>query len=239
APAADQTFRRAAPGALGEHLGRLLPLRHHPSGLDFRAWYLEEFPVGLGPVLHPFAMSRKVRSALHDLGVESPRGYTLLVPGATWPSKAWPPENWRRLARALADDGRGPVVMLPPPDGGDAYRAALARSGLPHGGCLPPLSLDDALAAVTHSGLVITVDGGLMHAAVALARPTVALLGPTDPDIWFPYGSFGPYRALCTRPRCHPCDLHECGDFVCLPALTPGQVMDAIAALHLASGEKP
>jgi len=237
--AEDAAFRLAAPGGLGEHLGRLMPLHHQPSGRDFRTWYLDEFPDGLAPVLHPVAASRTVLRALQDLGVEASRGYTLLVPGATWPAKAWSPESWGELSRALVDAGRGPVVMLSPPDGGAVYRDALTRAGLPPGGSLPPLSLRDALAVVSHSSLVVTVDGGLMHAAVALARPTIALLGPTDPDIWFPYEALGPFRALCTRPPCHPCDLHACDDFVCLPALTPVQVMAAVAELRIANREQP
>jgi len=34
---------------------------------------------------------------------------------------------------------------------------------------------------------VVTVDGAIAHAAVALGRPTLALFGPTEPDVWFPY----------------------------------------------------
>jgi len=75
-----------------------------------------------------------------------------------------------------------------------------------------------------------------MHAAVALQRPTVALLGPTNPDLWFPYESFGPYRCLCARPDCHPCDLHECGEHICMPALDVSRVAEAVASLTFETG---
>jgi len=231
AESVDPTFRRAAPGGLGEHLGRLLPLRHELSGLDFRDWYLETYPEGLRPTLPVFTPTDTARRALDAAGVSEDGGFTLLVPGATWPSKAWSPGNWRRLARDLVDDGRGPVVMLSPPDGGGQYRSALAGAGLSGESCLPPLPLAEALSVVARSGTVITVDGGLMHAAVALGRPTVALLGPTDPEIWFPYAGLGPYRALCARPDCHPCDRHDCDDFVCMPTIDPEQVVAAVAGL--------
>jgi len=36
---------------------------------------------------------------------------------------------------------------------------------------------------------------------------------------------------LCSRPACHPCDLHECHEFVCLPDLRPVQVAGAARRL--------
>jgi ADP-heptose:LPS heptosyltransferase len=58
--------------------------------------------------------------------------------------------------------------------------------------------------------------------------PTVALFGPTRPEVWFPYERLGPYRVLATRPACHPCDLHRCEAFVCLPELRATAVVAAV-----------
>ena len=66
-----------------------------------------------------------------------------------------------------------------------------------------------------------------MHMGVALGVPTLGLFGPTDPTIWFPYESMGPYRVLMHKPHCHPCDRHECGEFICLPELKPADVQAA------------
>jgi ADP-heptose:LPS heptosyltransferase len=84
--------------------------------------------------------------------------------------------------------------------------------------------LTDALAVVAAAGQLVSVDGGIMHAAVAMGVPTVALFGPTDPGAWFPYERLGPYRVLATRPHCHPCGLHACDAFICLPDLDPATV---------------
>jgi heptosyltransferase I len=229
-------FRRAAPGGLGDHLGRLAPLVHAPTGLPFIEWFATEFPVGLAPRLSVPYVSDRARAALEALGLPDGRIGTLLIPGATWPSKAWAPDRWGALAAELAGSGLGPVVMVMPPVGGHAYRDALASAGLDRGGVLPALALGDVLTIVAGSGRVVTVDGGLMHAAVALQRPTVALLGPTDPDLWFPYESFGPYRCLCDRPDCHPCDLHECGEHICMPALDVSHVAETAAMLAQDTG---
>lgn len=229
-PAArDPEFRAAAPGGLGELLSRLLPLTHVPSGLPFRDWYLREYPRGLPPRLHA-APSRRSAAALAALGVDAGRPYLLFAPGATWPAKAWPRPSWDGLRARLAGADPRPVVELAAP--GESMTGGPWPGGSP-GGRLPPLGLTDALAVVAGAAAVVAVDGGIAHAAVAYGRPTLALFGPTDPAIWFPYESFGPYRVLCTRPACHPCDRHVCPDaeFVCLPGLSPGTVAAALAAL--------
>ncbi len=236
APNRDDGFGRAAPGGLGAHLGRLAPLVHAPTGKPFAQWYVEAFPAGLSPRLSVPAASKRAYEALDALHLTDNRIGTLLIPGATWPSKAWAPDKWGRLAQELAGAGLGPVVMISPPSGGDDFHTAMTSAGLSNGGILPPLPLEDVLTVLGASRRVVTVDGGLMHAAVALERPTVALLGPTDPDLWFPYTSFGPYRYLCVQPDCHPCDLHVCGDHICMPDLPVNLVAEAVASLRMQGG---
>ncbi len=84
---------------------------------------------------------------------------------------------------------------------------------------------------VAGAARLVSADGGIMHAAVAMNIPTVALFGPTDPAVWFPYEGLGPFRVLATRPPCSPCHLHDCGAFICLPDLRPDVVLAAVAAL--------
>lgn len=61
---------------------------------------------------------------------------------------------------------------------------------------LPHLGLRDLLALLSWTSLYIGNDGGALHSAVALGVPTVGLFGPTDPDAWFPYTDWGPYRVV-------------------------------------------
>lgn len=204
-----------APGGLGDHLSRLAPLVHAESGLPFAAWFRRQ-GVRATTALAP----RAGRDA------EGPRPL-LLAPGATWPTKRWPERHWRELAALLAARQERPVRVLAPPGGG-AVAAAMA-GGMPGAGveALPELALPQVLDHLAGAAGLVTVDGGIMHAAIALRVPTLALFGPTDPGLWFPYEASGPFRVLATRPPCHPCHLHECPAFVCLPELWPGLVVDA------------
>jgi len=235
---ADQDFRRLAPGGLGDHISRLFPLRHEPDGLSFRDWFLERYADG-GPrpdIVAPVAAAATVK-VLAGLGVEPGSGYVLLAPGATWPAKQWPADRWPKLAALLWERFELPVVALSPPGDPDPVSGFVTAAGGFTGGVLTELALREALAVVAGASLVVSVDGGIMHAAVAMGRPTVALFGPTLPEIWFPYERMGPFRVLCTRPDCHPCNVHDCNDFICLPAISPeivtaagGAVMEAGAA---------
>ena len=212
----------------GEYRSMLLKGAPRPSENDQQAlfvgthWRID----GQGP-------SPRLEGVLKGLGA-TPGRYVLLAPGATWPSKEWPLGHWRRLADALVADGRTVVVLQPPgrPVVADALAPVLPGG---RGGVLPTLALAEALQAVGAAAAVVSVDGGIMHAAVGMGRPTVALFGPTDPGLWFPYEGLGPFRVLATRPACHPCHRHTCDEFICLPDLTPDRVRAALDDLPAAS----
>ena len=222
-------FAAVAGGGLGEHLSRLAPLRR-ADGQPFFDWLAAS---GSMPRLRPMVprppLLPAVREALARLSADA-AGYILLAPAATWPSKEWPLSRWGELAVALGGAGRK-VLVLCPPGGAGRYSELAGAIPAGRGGLLPPLPLDAALAVVGAAALLVSVDGGIMHAAVAMQVPTVALFGPTDPALWFPYDDLGPYRILATRPACHPCHRHDCDAFICLPDLTAARVHAAVEAL--------
>jgi ADP-heptose:LPS heptosyltransferase len=215
-------WARLAPGGLGDHLARLAPLTHTESGLDFLTWFTgREQPVS--PRLAPrVGAPTRAAALLQSAGLPAGVPFLVLAPAATWASKQWPPDHWLTLVAGLQSFWNGLVVVLTPPDSGATPALPAAR-----GGVLPALPLADVLDLLAASAGLITVDGGVMHAAVGLQVPTLALFGPTDPRLWFPYGASGPFQVLATRPPCHPCDRHACDAFVCLPDLSPAKVVAA------------
>ncbi len=234
-------FRDLAPGGLGDHLARLAPLRHGAQERPFLDWF-EAAYADAPPaprVSAPALGSGAAVAALRGIGVDPERGFLLLAPGATWPFKEWPAERWRELSPWLARRQPLPLAVLAPTLRRELYAGLAAAVPAGRGGSLPPLPLGQALRAVAAATALVTVDGGIMHAAVAMRRPTLALFGPTEPEIWFPYTRLGPYRVLCRRPPCHPCDVHDCERFECLPALTAPEVGEATLALLGESGSAP
>lgn len=222
----------AAPGGLGHHLGRLGPLTHLESGLPFAAWLVRTCGAQpLRPRIANLGLGAAGRAALQGLDLDPAQEFLLLCPGATWRSKEWPLGRWGELVGALVGDQDRALVVLTPPDRQLAWAGLAEAIPRGRGGVLAPLSLADVLGVVGAAAAMVTVDGGVMHAGVGMGIPTVALFGPTDPDIWFPYVRSGICAVLATRPGCHPCHRHACDQFVCLPDLQAQAVAAALYAV--------
>lgn len=225
----DPYLQELAGGALGHHLCRLQPLVHQETGLPFLQWLRRNYRPG---EIRPRLERRAINfSASPNRFPATGDRYLLLAPGATWPSKAWPISRWEDLISELLTTFEEDVWVVTPPGRGMNLAGLAALIPGQRGGVLPSLALTDVLSILAGAKAVVAVDGGVMHAAVGLDVPTVALFGPTDPEIWFPYENAGPFRVVCQKPPCHPCGRHNCEDFICLPDLSAKKVMATLGEL--------
>lgn len=130
------------------------------------------------------------------LTLESDAELVLVHPGATIAERAWPLERWPDLINALQSrrrDVRVRVITQPGREDASDHIAHACRGDVAG---LPVLELRELMALLTHASLYIGNDGGILHTAVALRVPTVGILGPAEKAAWFPYESWGPYRAV-------------------------------------------
>ncbi|HOE64983.1 MAG TPA: glycosyltransferase family 9 protein [Candidatus Hydrogenedentes bacterium] len=105
---------------------------------------------------------------------DADKGFVAVAAGASWPTKRWPLECWRELARALEKQGY-PVVEL-----------GMGHTPIGAGTNLAGRTTVREAACVLHAArLLISGDSGLMHLALAAGTPVIALFGPTRPDILF------------------------------------------------------
>lgn len=86
--------------------------------------------------------------------------------------------------------------------------------------------LKDFLALAAACRLFLSNDSGAMHAASALAVPTVAIFGPTE---WFATAPAGPRSLIVREPvECSPCMLRDCpSDHRCMLRISPRRVAEA------------
>jgi len=164
--------------------------------------------------------------------------FVVLCPFTTRPQKHWFERRWSELAQALHARDARPIVIL----GGPGDRAAAAR--IRESGDTPIVDLagttgiGEAAAIIARAAVVVGVDTGLTHVALAFERPTVALFGST-----LPYARTGRanvhilYHAL----PCSPCRRHPtCGGaFACMRTLRVPEVMDAVARVDGRTAELP
>jgi heptosyltransferase-2 len=112
------------------------------------------------------------------------RPVVALSPGAVGAGKAWPPEHYAALAKALAQDGASVWVLGGPSE--TAIARQIADAAGPSVRDLTGTDLRNAILALAAADLSVTNDSGLMHVSAALGTPTVAIFGPTSPWHWKP-----------------------------------------------------
>jgi ADP-heptose:LPS heptosyltransferase len=80
----------------------------------------------------------------------------------------------------------------------------------------PPLLITDAsigqlAATLQRADLVLGVDNGPLHLAVAQGTPSIHLFGPTDAHIFGPWGSPEEHIVIASTQRCPGCPAIPCG----------------------------
>ena len=117
--------------------------------------------------------------------------FVLLVPQAGWGAKQWPAGRFGAVAQQLAHAGYR--VLVNQGHAADPLAALVVSASA---GTASAISTDlpQLIALTRRASLVIAGDTGPLHLAAALARPVLALFGPTDPARTGPYNT--PARVL-------------------------------------------
>jgi len=125
-----------------------------------------------------------------------------IQPGASQPRKRWSASGFAEIADSLIRENPDlRLALIGGPDEQDAAKEMLAHCD-PRtqarivsfaGAC----DLRGSLALVSQLGLFLGNDTAIMHSAVALGVPTVALFGPTNPRKW---GNYGPCHRVLESP---------------------------------------
>jgi lipopolysaccharide heptosyltransferase II len=159
-----------------------------------------------------------------------------LHPGAGATVKLWRTEAFAQVADVLSREYEARILIT-----GSAEEMALAQAIAQKMGTSPIIaagqtSLGQLAALMAHCRLVIGVDSGPMHLAVAQGVPTVHLYGPVDHRAFGPWGDPARHRVLLSALPCIPCNRldyapYELADHPCVRDITVAQVLEAADAL--------
>jgi len=152
-------------------------------------------------------------------------------PGNRWPAKRWPEERFAAFMKAIPRLGARALVFAGPGEEDVARRVAAGARGSEDAPVLAGLTLRQSWSVLAALDAFVTVDGSPIHAAPAVGTPTVGILGPTEPEIWFPYAAEDGHQLLSREIWCRPCHRHECARMDCLEWISVG---DALGALQRA-----
>jgi len=148
--------------------------------------------------------------------------------------KQWPIERYREvIVRIVAERPDSHIVLF-----GSASEEEMIRE-MAHGltGRISlaagKTSVKQAAALIEQCDLLVCNDSGLMHAAVAVGTPVVAIYGPTDIRRTAPLG-YG-HAVIRHELPCSPCfklegddQVHVCPHHDCLMTITAEEVFNAI-----------
>jgi len=149
-----------------------------------------------------------------------------MAPGSNSFLRQWPIEYFAELARMCRDRGWRVWVL------GAANEKNMAAVIRDHAGsgCVDFTGADlhDAAIQLSLSTAVVSNDSGLLHVAAALERPTVALFGPTPPDMT---GPLNPQVVFLEhKTDCQYCWDYQCplGHHRCMRDLRPNGVFETL-----------
>lgn len=151
--------------------------------------------------------------------------YAVFLHGTTRHDKHWPEPYWKELCRQVVDAGY--EIRLPWGSEAERDRAQRLADVSEHVKVLPKLNLQGVAAELQCANFVVSVDTGLGHLAAALNRPTVALYGPTSPDLVGTYGANQRHLLAGDFPR----EELPATDPVVMTSLTPRRVWHALTTL--------
>ncbi len=149
---------------------------------------LDVDPLPLTWNLGPWPSEQPLRDAF---AAQLTRPAASIVIATSKPEKDWPAERWAEVCDALDEEfGLQPVLV-----GGRSPRELAAEETILARTTSRPRStlgapLRELVSILDASALVLSPDTGPLHMAVALNRPTIALMGYTNPKRVGPYRRF-------------------------------------------------
>ncbi len=177
---------------------------------------------------------RRMRGVAAELGLHPGGRWGVLHPGATAPSRRYPPERYVEAAgRLAAEDGYTWVVT------GSASEAPLVEAiAAPLGAAAVPmtgLSLGELAALLTIAPVLVTNNTGPAHLAAAIGTPVVDLYALTNLQ-HTPWRV--PSRVLSHDVPCRGCRRSECplGHHLCLNGVSAADVVEAVRSLRAEVG---
>lgn len=171
----------------------------------------------------------EARAVLSQAGLSAGRPYVLLHPGATAPSRRYPPHDFGVALAALVQAGWQGVLCG---GEGDREAAAQVRAAMaqPVVDVVGALSLGGLAALIEGSALLLANNSGPAHIAAAVGTPLVCLYALTNPQHtpWLLRS-----RVLYQDVPCRNCLRSVCpqGHQACLRGVPPDSVIEAALGL--------
>ncbi len=136
--------------------------------------------------------------------------YILVHVGGGWEFKRWSETKWAELIDRLVATGRKTIVIGAGPEGEILTRVGRLLKTPNDKAQFRTTTLNELIALVAACKLFVGLDSGPMNLAVCLGKPVVALFGPGDSAMWYPYAAPGNLIHHVEKYPCNPCSQSVC-----------------------------
>jgi len=148
--------------------------------------------------------------------------------------KQWPVERYRAvIERLLVEMRDSQIVLFGSPSEAEMIEEIAHGLGSRVFVAAGKTTVKQVAALIERCDMLVCNDSGLMHAAVAVGTPVVAVYGPTDIRRTAPLGAM--HRVIRHELPCSPCfklegddQVHLCPHHDCLMTITPDEVYQVI-----------
>ncbi|MEW6356165.1 MAG: glycosyltransferase family 9 protein [Planctomycetota bacterium] len=145
-------------------------------------------------------------------------------PGSGGRTKNWPADRFNEIIERITTHTECQVLLTCGPADEEVVKATRGTFAIANNFSLPILA-----AILSKCRAYLGNDSGITHIAAAVGTPTIAIFGPTDPDVWGPRGES--VTIIRGQAPCAPCSREErlaCKNRRCLEAVGIDDVWDRI-----------
>ncbi len=112
-------------------------------------------------------------------------------PGMVLPRKRWLPERWAKVADTLSEKYDARILVVGSENEDDAARAVYEAMRSPATILARQWRWGELAALIERASLFLGHDTGMSLLANAVGTPQVVIFGPSDPQVYGPYGPSG------------------------------------------------
>lgn len=161
-------------------------------------------------------------------GIKEGDPFVAMHIGGNWNLKQWPVSQFALLAEKLNKEGKK-VVVIGSSSEKELVKELKASLSFPPVDLVGQTNFRELLGVLKKSNVLVSNDSGPLHVASSLGVSTIALFGPTRPEITGPRGT-GKSVVLqkdvgCNRVACY---FLECKNNVCMKAININDVFSSL-----------
>lgn len=168
-----------------------------------------------------------IENFLSANGIEDTDTVIGINPGAPWPSKRWPIENFTKAIAGLLKEFKCKIIITGSADEivlADKLKELTGKGVIIAAG---KTNLKQLAALIKRFDLFITNDTGPMHLAAVFNIPQVVIFKPGHTERNKPYTDKEKFVILSKNVKCGPCQRVRCKLLSCLKQITTEDVLNA------------